>query len=242
MQNRIHTGFALRHNGSCPAGNINCGTTVAPFRGCCPSGYACPHQYNLACCPSGQNCTATLLADAHCANDSWDMYDNGGYFCCQKDEVGYAETATGSNGCARPGYNTTDDELQLRIVSTGQVSSSTSATSTTSSTSTSSPTPTPSSTPTTSPSKESNTGAIAGGVVGGVVGLTLLVAIVWFLLRRKRKQAKASMAGSTVYSELNGVNTLHEAGGREVQQKYGHTAPHETLELDSRTFAELPAS
>lgn len=37
-------------------------------------------------------------------------------------------------------------------------------------------------------SSSSNTGAIAGGVVGGVVGLALIAGLVWFLMRRKRKQ------------------------------------------------------
>lgn len=33
----------------------------------------------------------------------------------------------------------------------------------------------------------SDVGAIAGGVVGGVVGLLAILGLVWFLLRRKRR-------------------------------------------------------
>ena len=35
--------------------------------------------------------------------------------------------------------------------------------------------------------KPTDTGAIVGGAVGGAVGLALIGALIWFLLRRKRK-------------------------------------------------------
>lgn len=40
--------------------------------------------------------------------------------------------------------------------------------------------------------KGPNVGAIAGGVVGGVAGLTLILAALWFYMRR-RKQKEAEM-------------------------------------------------
>jgi hypothetical protein len=47
------SGFALRLNGSsCLDEEVNCGTTVAPYRVCCPAGAFCPSQYNVnvSCC------------------------------------------------------------------------------------------------------------------------------------------------------------------------------------------------
>lgn len=49
-------------------------------------------------------------------------------------------------------------------------------------------------------------GAIAGGVVGGVIGLALIVGLIWFLLRRGNKKARAAAAGGSV--EVDG---LHKA-------------------------------
>lgn len=43
-------------------------------------------------------------------------------------------------------------------------------------------------------SGSSNKGAIAGGVVGGCAGLALIIALVWFLLYRRRKQAGAAVS------------------------------------------------
>lgn len=40
----------------------------------------------------------------------------------------------------------------------------------------------------------SNKGAIAGGVVGGCAGLALIIALVWFLLHRRRKQTNATIS------------------------------------------------
>jgi len=46
---------------------------------------------------------------------------------------------------------------------------------------------TSSSTPVVAPGKSSHTGAIVGGVVGGILGLLLLAGLVWFLLRRRKR-------------------------------------------------------
>jgi hypothetical protein len=129
------SGFALRMNGSCQTSEVDCGATVAPYRACCPSGSFCPSQYNVdasqtlslqdmdadsaQCCPTSANCTNTLLQNPQCANQTWGLYDNGGYFCCQKGVAGYAAT-TDSDGCASPGYIFRSGEILLEIVSTGQ--------------------------------------------------------------------------------------------------------------------------
>ncbi|KAJ5970798.1 uncharacterized protein N7479_000716 [Penicillium vulpinum] len=40
--------------------------------------------------------------------------------------------------------------------------------------------------------KQTNTGAIAGGVVGGVAGVAILIALVWFFLRRRNKNRQGN--------------------------------------------------
>ncbi|KAL2863953.1 putative cell wall anchored protein [Aspergillus lucknowensis] len=38
-------------------------------------------------------------------------------------------------------------------------------------------------------SKSTNTGAIAGGVVGGIAGVAILLAVIWFIIRSRRRKA-----------------------------------------------------
>ncbi|OJJ04443.1 hypothetical protein ASPVEDRAFT_136159 [Aspergillus versicolor CBS 583.65] len=76
-------GWALRKNGSCLASEVDCGETVAPYRVCCPNGSFCPHANNVACCPSKSYCTDALNGQPRCANSTWDLFINGGYFCCE---------------------------------------------------------------------------------------------------------------------------------------------------------------
>ncbi|KAL1964581.1 hypothetical protein VTN77DRAFT_6755 [Rasamsonia byssochlamydoides] len=194
------SGFALRTNGSCLDTETDCGVTVAPFRACCPAGSFCPSQYNVNCCPSAANCTESLLANPTCANETWNLYDNGGYFCCLPGTTGYA-TPEGSDGCALPGYTFNNNETLLGIVSSGRaaptstssIASSISSTSLPATTTTQSPGPvtSPASVETAAPSK-ANAGAIGGGVVGGVVGAAIIVALLWFFLRRQKTRNASS--------------------------------------------------
>ena len=111
-------GWALRVNGSCLDVEEDCGMTIEPYRVCCPGGSYCPHAYNVACCPSGSNCTEALEAKPHCANETWDLYINGGYFCCEHGTIGYA-TDTDSNGCGDADYELQVGESALPIIQTG---------------------------------------------------------------------------------------------------------------------------
>lgn len=113
------SGFAIRRNGSCLASEVDCGATVSPFRACCPSGASCPSAFNVECCPSPANCTQTLLKNPSCANKTWTLYDNEGYFCCEPGTVGYAALKSGSDGCADPGVSLNGAEV-LSVVSAGQ--------------------------------------------------------------------------------------------------------------------------
>jgi hypothetical protein len=139
MSAAASSGFALRNNGSCLATEVDCGVTVVPYHACCPAQSFCPSQYNvdvgsncwtfqrlgvkanlaLQCCPTSTNCTSTLLKDPQCANETWDLYDNGGYFCCEKGFTGYA-AVDGSDGCAEPGYAFKSGQARLPLVSAGQ--------------------------------------------------------------------------------------------------------------------------
>jgi hypothetical protein len=134
------SGFALRINVTCPITGVDCGATAPPYRACCPADSFCPRLYNvdvsqqfeeeenifsanntnhdLQCCPTSANCTNILVQNPQCANQSWNLYDNGGYFCCEQGYTGYASTGN-SDGCAEPGYAFRSGEVLLSIISTG---------------------------------------------------------------------------------------------------------------------------
>ena len=113
------SGFAIRRNGTCLSNEVDCGQTKAPFRACCPAGGSCPKSYNVDCCPSPANCTQALLPNPSCANSSWTLYDNGGYFCCAPGTIGYNASLSYSDGCADPGLPP-EDAVLLSVVSAGQ--------------------------------------------------------------------------------------------------------------------------
>lgn len=115
---KMASGFALRRNGACLATETDCGETHFPFHGCCPLGSFCPGQYNIDCCATETNCTEALLPDPQCANAEWDLFTNGGYFCCLHGLAGYARPGN-SDGCAEAGYKFKDGEQLLRTISTG---------------------------------------------------------------------------------------------------------------------------
>jgi hypothetical protein len=113
------SGFALRKNGPCLSAEVDCGTTASPFRACCPGGSFCPQKYNIDCCPSAANCTTSLLEKPRCANETWDLYNNEGYFCCLQGTTGFSTADHNSDGCAVPGDSFADITL-LSIISSGQ--------------------------------------------------------------------------------------------------------------------------
>ncbi|KAI5861046.1 hypothetical protein GGS23DRAFT_613231 [Durotheca rogersii] len=260
-------GWAIRRADSCSAADdeVDCGATRAPFRACCPSGTVCPSQYNAACFPAGgENYTSAFVDTPRCADPSWVMFDNGGYFCCAAGFVGWNQTRSYSNGCSASGVQLPDGALPLAVVS--QESYTTTSTST-SSTSTSTPisTPTPSSISTSSLPTSSSTstpspfptavpasgssqagaapvGAIVGGVVGGLVGAGLVLVVVWCALR-KRRRADGAGPGATAV-EVPAVSVAiapaHAPGGAA-----GYYAPVKSLapnpvEMDTTGRAQRP--
>ncbi|GFF28281.1 hypothetical protein IFM46972_02306 [Aspergillus udagawae] len=220
-------GFALRKNGTCLDTEVDCGTTLQPFRACCPGGSYCPSQYNVNCCPSAANCTQVLVKKPKCANETWDLYNFYGYFCCEKGTTAFG-TDSQSDGCALPGYKFESSETLLPIVSSGKVSVATSTspvTSTPSTSSTSSASPASTTTQPPGASSKTNTGAIAGGVVGGVAGVALIAFLVWWLFNRRTKRQPVLhgpqvvpvtpyKSNSLMVSELDGRNPAHELEGQ----------------------------
>ncbi|KAI0193210.1 hypothetical protein EV127DRAFT_11703 [Xylaria flabelliformis] len=179
-------GWAIRRNSSCIlTQEVDCGETANGYRACCPSSTTCPSQYNVACCPASTNCTAAIVETPSCANSSWIMFDNAGYFCCESGQVGY--NLRNTDGCSKSGKALPANANPLAVVSQMFPSTSTSSTSTSSS---STPTSTASTSP--SPTTSSDTtnamtgGTIAGAVVGGVAGIAILASLVWFFIRKRK--------------------------------------------------------
>ena len=254
------SGFAIRRTGSCPTNEVDCGTTAAPYHACCPPGSSCPPQYNVDCCPSPANCTLTLLEEPRCANASWTLYDNHGYFCCAPGSIGYNDSRTFSDGCAAPGTPPQGAEY-LAVVSAGQSKCQPinpirgslfvlrlrltklpflAAATTTSSDS--SPASAPPSSPPTSPassSSSSNTGAIAGGVIGAIVAIVIAAIIAFYLYRRRKNRSLSDSippgdhTGGSHEKDMTSVPSPKEADG---------SAVHRFDEADGSALHELPPS
>ncbi|KAL4863617.1 hypothetical protein BDV12DRAFT_177310 [Aspergillus spectabilis] len=193
-------GVAIRRNETCLASEneVDCGNTWGDWYRCCPEDTTCGD--GGVCCPTDSGCENPILADPHCANNgTWDLYNEDGYFCCDHGKTGFRATNLEAGGEPVVGVGCADEypegEYNSAIVPVAigtDVSSETPTPTPTSSSTSSTTTTTPTSEPTTpdsnSSSPSTNTGAIAGGVVGGVAGLALIIALIWFFLRRRKQR------------------------------------------------------
>ncbi|KAJ5589980.1 hypothetical protein N7450_003952 [Penicillium hetheringtonii] len=195
-------GYAVRRNGSCSSGEVDCGSTWNNQHACCPGSTFCPLSSKTSvCCPSKDDCTNSLVGpNTHCGDSTASLFyvtSSRNFFCCSNDTSGYAVTGYGYVGCANDISDVPYDVKPVTVVSSASASSAiTSITATptdASSPKTTTDLPTPNTSPTATEksvantSAHTNTGAIAGGVVGGVVGAAILLVLVWFLLRRRKK-------------------------------------------------------
>ena len=206
------SGWALRANQTCPAGESDCGPTAHGFVGCCPASSPCLPQYNNVCCPPSKpqlplyvnhfpfqtrcidsfcncidtNCTdALVVAGPWCADPSWVLCNNNGYFCCLWGQTCYSDGNT--DGCAYPGYELGPSQQVLQPIH--QLPRSIASTTTTSSAISSSATQSP----TSSQSSQNNSGSldisdkIAIGI-GVPVGVATILGtwITWKIYRRKK--------------------------------------------------------
>ncbi|KAL4738464.1 hypothetical protein BDV11DRAFT_170979 [Aspergillus similis] len=195
------SGFALRRYGSCSATEETCDNPWESWHDCCPEGTYC--STDNTCCPRTADCSPFIQQDPHCANNvTWDMYWDEGYFCCLNTAYGFIQGGLVYNGTSTEGVGCSnslpDGEWRTAIPPVARGNESEAAQSSMSS-STPTPSPTPSSVPTPSDensSSSTSSGAIAGGVVGGVAGLALIIALVWYLMRRRQKAAQNSLLAS----------------------------------------------
>ncbi|KAI0103711.1 hypothetical protein GGR51DRAFT_573190 [Nemania sp. FL0031] len=203
-------GWAIRRNGLCLlTEEVDCGEKASPFRACCPSSTTCPVQYNTACCPANTNCTAALVEIPICANSSWVMFDNGGYFCCERGQVGYNIYDT--DGCSLSGRALPQDAVPLAVVD----QTSFSAPKSTSMRPTTSPSGSPPPPPNTNNTVSG--GTIAGAVVGGIAGVATIAGLLWWSFMRGK--TSSSVATNQVSQPPQGSN-----GGGNQNSGYS-TAP-----------------
>ncbi|KAJ5428193.1 hypothetical protein N7445_009647 [Penicillium cf. griseofulvum] len=221
-------GFALRRNGSCLSTEEECGIVTFPFHACCPGGTFCPKpQYNAICCPSDADCSELL--EENCADSKADLYTAdpsdipNERFCCERGKYAF-----GMKDEEEPGVGCADDVSDLQF-SMRQLQAISSASGT--------PTPTPSSI---SSDFVTASGAIVGGVVGGVAGVAILIALVWFVFRRRNKHRKdqlQSMPPPTNHTQqhfpqsdserLGPPSELDAKNGHQVSELYAGPATHQ---------------
>jgi len=142
LQNRApsYGGVALAAS-PCPQG---LGTCTGGTGKCCPSQYPFCQIFGgdqgTACCPDSNNCVPAVKAAPSCADDSWSLWQsrNGGYFCCQANQIGILPQGQAVVGnCVASNVPVSATQLATRVNPSSTSipgSSSTTATSSTSAT------------------------------------------------------------------------------------------------------------
>lgn len=109
------TGYAVRRNNTCGAGESSCANTWGSMHSCCPDGSYCYDSNtgiaNMICCPSGLNCTSVLQSNPSCAIPNWNLYSYDGLFCCDQGDYGFYVEGAVWVGCASQNYDGTNDQL-----------------------------------------------------------------------------------------------------------------------------------
>ncbi|KAK2757101.1 hypothetical protein FQN54_005070 [Arachnomyces sp. PD_36] len=243
-------GFAIRRNGSCLSSESECYATWGGFWGCCPGEATCPgaDQWiaNNVCCPGNADCTGQLNEKPHCADESWTMFEREGYFCCEKGQFGFwTSYPDGNFGCSDEYPDNANFTVLNPIsqdTSSGPEISSTQSSDNMPATQTSLTTPDESSSSSSS-SSSTNTGAIAGGVIGGVAGLALILAAIWFFLRRKQPKEEPPTQYASFHEKGShpppGVSNPTNYNGSEIGELDPQCRPPELENTQPRSVHEM---
>ncbi|OBT79299.1 hypothetical protein VF21_01889 [Pseudogymnoascus sp. 05NY08] len=117
----VRIGYAARETVACRMGEQDCGPTVYPYHACCPGNTECGSpKLNAYCCELDKDCTAQLTKLPQCANPEHDMYDFGGFFCCEQGRKGYGNHKTDGDGCGAPDYKLQEFDEWLTIAVSGR--------------------------------------------------------------------------------------------------------------------------
>lgn len=156
-----------------------------------------------------------------CANSSLSLWWQAGYFCCEENLMGYTYSDD-SSGCATKAEVSLGKDNGTMSPAAQQDNPPAATTSAASSGSGSS----------------TNKGAIAGGVVGGFCGALILVGIIWFLNRRRRRSRASKPEEALTDSDNPILNPASHSGSGPTELGDGHML----TELDdSPSRKELPA-
>ncbi|KAL4915241.1 hypothetical protein BDW62DRAFT_127324 [Aspergillus aurantiobrunneus] len=234
-------GFALRRNGTCTANEELCSNPWGNWYSCCPSGTHCSD--GNVCCPTTAGCANYIEQDPHCArNTTWDLYHSEtSYFCCLNTSRGFLAGGLVYNGSSTTGIGCADglpegeDNTALIPIARGNASETTTASSSATASATSTRTPSRN-----SDSSSNNAGAIAGGVVGGCAGLALIIALVWFVMRRRRQKG-TSQAASAPLPSTDAASPAKEYKGAFQPGELQDTSVPAELQASPNSLAhELP--
>lgn len=206
-------GFAARRPNGC-FGNENPHTTWGRYSACCPDKMS-PTQDkedndNWYC--SGPHASDGDVPQV-CSNSTWNLYYNTAFFCCDQNMEAYlAKTKNSDSLDATFGCDSRDYVNQLRSNHSDWTIDSVD--------------------PYTPPKRNRglNKGAIAGGVVGGVCGAIIILGLIWFLLRHRRRSKASNITPGGPVPTASDAPTITD---------YGHQLSE--IEGDNKIMGELYA-
>ncbi|KAK2731712.1 hypothetical protein CKAH01_08868 [Colletotrichum kahawae] len=174
-------GWSLRSASSCTSiASQRCGSTWDDSQVlCCPDRYVCSGKSdfeNQYCCKDKDSCTEEAIKDPKCPDPTmslWGTNDtnpiSSGLWCCAPGNMGVYKNSGEIGGLAFLCTGTAETALATGLYSAvpqSQCSMSSSEDS----------------------SASVPAGAIAGGVVGGVAGIALVIAGMYFFLKKKKRR------------------------------------------------------
>lgn len=116
-------GFALRKNSPCLENEVSANETWSGIQPCCPEDTTFTNS--SVCCPDEEDCTEDIINPPHCADESWDLFNNtrdDGFFCCLSGTKGFYHSDKLAVGCIDDSDAPTNSDYQfLSTYSTGKI-------------------------------------------------------------------------------------------------------------------------